>query len=237
MKNDITSRFGGLFEPFKALLIYRNGKDDCYVEALDIGDNGKPVNAHPLSIQESKALSAALDNSDELHTGFLDPSGLMPGCILYINRGRTPFALWQTPPKKVRMLFSEGLSIPNGEAFIPPLIWKASRNNLYLYALTGDNAPSVETLVYKAPFFNIYEDGRVCLGNVNIGITRNCPLEEFMRLWETYFFNSFFSHTLGGQSPVKGNIVQLWQQLISTSEPFPIENLIPTKLRIKDLLK
>ncbi|RWY53870.1 hypothetical protein [Mucilaginibacter gilvus] len=46
--------------------------------------------------------------------------------------------------------------------------------------------------------FNPYhQDGKVCFGTVTIQIPRECRLEEFMRQWEIYFFNSFFSHTLG----------------------------------------
>lgn len=131
MRTNITQQFGHLYEPVKALLIYSNSeKKNIYVEAYDMDRNGKPINAHPLTVQESISLAKALDTSEDLQTGFLDPVGLMPQNILYINRGRNAYAVWQSPAKKVRLLFKEGLDIPNGEAYIPPMIWKATRNTL-----------------------------------------------------------------------------------------------------------
>ena len=237
MRTDITQQFGHLYEPYKALLIYKNAeKNNTYVEAFDIAQDGKPINAHPLTIQESLSLAKALDTSEDLQTSFLDPVGLIPKNVLYINRGRNAFALWQTPTQKVRLLFKDGLSIPNGEAWVPPMIWKASRGTLSVYALNSNEPAAISTPLCQAPYFNIYGDGKVCLGNVSISIPRDCGLEEFIRLWEIYFFNSFFSHTLGN-SPVKGNIVQLWQKLVNTDAPFPLEKLTPIKLTIKDLLK
>lgn len=199
--------------------------------------NGKPINAHPLTVQESISLAKALDTSEDLQTGFLDPVGLMPQNILYINRGRNAYAVWHTPAKKVRLLFKEGLDIPNGEAYIPPMIWKATRNTLAVYALNTDEAANLATPLCKAPYFNIYPDGKVCLGMVTIQIPKDCGLEEFMRQCEIYFFNSFFSHTLGGESPVKGNIVQLWKKLINTDAQFPTDKLTPIKLTLKNLIK
>ena len=238
MRENITQQFGHLYEPLKALLIYRNSeKKSIYVEAFDMDRDGRPINAHPLTVQESISLAKALDTSADLQTSFLDPIGLMPKNVLYINRGRNAYALWHTPTQKVRLLFKDGLSIPNGEAYVPPMIWKAQRNALYVYALNSDEPLTLTTTLSQAPYFNIYGDGKVCLGNVSIQIPKDCGLEEFMRLWQIYFFNSFFSHTLGGASPIKGNIVQLWQKLVNTDEPFPLEKLNPIKSTIKDLLK
>ena len=234
----MSQQFGELYEPVKALLIYQNDqKKRVYVEAFDLDKNGKPINAHPLSVQESISLAKALDTSEEVQTSFLDQVGLMPKNVLYVNRRRHPFALWQTPAQKIRLLFRKDLGIPNGEAFIPPMVWKASRNTLHIYALNTDELITLATNLCKAPYFNIYADGKVCLGTVNIQISKDCGLEEFMRQWQLYFFNSFFSHTLGGGSPVKGNVIQLWKSLMDTGQPFPLDKLNPQKLTLKDLIK
>jgi hypothetical protein len=58
-----------------------------------------------------------------------------------------------------------------------------------------------------------------------------------MELWQTYFFNSYFSHLFGVHQPVKGNIVQLWQHLTASGEQFPTDVLIPNQYQIKNLLK
>ena len=75
------------------------------------------------------------------------------------------------------------------------------------------------------------------MGNVRINIPKDCALEQFMELWQDYFFNSYFSHLFGSHQPVKGNVVQLWQRLTNTDEAFPTDLLIANKYQIKHLIK
>ena len=57
-----------------------------------------------------------------------------------------------------------------------------------------------------------------------------------MSKWEEYFFNSRFSHVLGGKSPVKGNIIQLWQSLKDSRRKFPVSCLLKHSLTLKKLI-
>ncbi|SFS61738.1 PRTRC system protein B [Mucilaginibacter polytrichastri] len=237
MKN-ITETFGALYHPVKAFVVFQKDspENDTYVECYDMDENGFPINAHPLSIRESTQLANALDTSDELKRNFLKPSGLMPKNVLYINPDHNGYAIWHTPKQKVDLFFVEGLGIPNGKAAIPPLLWKASRGTLQVYALEGDSNITTDTPLYHAPFFNLYENGRVCMGTVKIKIPADCLLEEFIHLWQQYFFNSFFSHTLGGRIRVNGNVIQLWQSLVGTKKQFPINFLQENGLTLKKIL-
>jgi magnesium chelatase family protein len=149
-----------------------------------------------------------------------------------INDG---FAIWRTPQQKVKLLFTESLDIPCGDANIPALLWKAGKNSLSIFAVQ-DVKVNADTLLYHAPFFNVYAEGRVCMGNVAVKIPNDCPLETFMALWQEYFFNSYFSHLFGQHMPVKGNIVQLWKKLINQQEAFPLDCLIPNNISISILL-
>ncbi|MBW7892605.1 MAG: PRTRC system protein B [Chitinophagaceae bacterium] len=235
---DITNSFGTLYHPVKAFVVYSTqGRDkDIYVEAYDMDETGRPVNAHPLTVRESTALAKALDSRDERKQGFLKPSGLIPPKVLYTDTSPNGFALWHTPAQRVKLLFTEGLDIPCGKVAIPSLVWKASKENLHIYAVRNNTGLHEETALHHAPFFNLYEDGRVCMGTVNINISADCSLEKFMQLWEDYFFNSYFSHLIQGHSPVKTNIVQLWQSLVNTRRKFPVKQLVTNGLMIKDLI-
>jgi len=233
---DITQSFGTVYRPIKALVVFNDDKKNTYVESYDMDENGCPVNAHPLTVGESVKLAKALDTSDALQRNFLKPAGLLPSNVLYINPDHNGFAVWHTPKQRVNLLFVERLKIPNGIASIPALLWKASKDNLYIYALADNTTVSEHTALYNAPFFNLYEDGKVCMGTVKINIPSDCLLEEFIALWQNYFFNSFFSHTLGGRSSVKGNIIQLWQSLIGKRKSFPAEVLLQKKLTVKQIL-
>lgn len=74
------------------------------------------------------------------------------------------------------------------------------------------------------------------MGTVNIHIADNCCLEYFVQQWETHFFNSYFSHLVGGHMPVKTNIVQLWQGLVNSGKQFPTEVLLKTGKTIQHLI-
>jgi PRTRC genetic system protein B len=235
---DITQKFGTLYNPVKAFVVYQkdSAEKSIYVEAYDMDKNGFPINAHPLSLKESTKLASALDISDELTRKFLKPSGLLPKNVLHLNPDHNGSAIWYTLAQKVSLFFVENLGITNGEAFVPPLLWKATKNTLYIYAMDTEMQINEQTALYHAPFFNLYADGRVCMGTVSVTIKSDCHLEEFISLWEQYFFNSYFSHLIHKQSPVKGNIIQLWQRLVNTPKPFPMKSLLKNGLTLKNLL-
>ncbi|GGH12203.1 PRTRC system protein B [Mucilaginibacter phyllosphaerae] len=238
MKN-LTNAFGSLYYPQKALLIYQQENSDkqMYIESYDIDPQGRPINAHPLSVTEGTALAKALHTKDSKHTAFLKPAGLLPKNLLYLQTERNGYAIWHTPKQNRKLLFKTGLGIDSGYANIPALIWKATKDGLAIYALTDDKAIDLDTELYHAPFFNTYHDGRVCMGNVAIFISKNCSLEEFTAQWEQAFFNSYFSHMMQGHNPVKGNMVQLWQSLVCTKKQFPVKTLITTKKTIQHLIR
>jgi PRTRC genetic system protein B len=237
---DLTNTFGNLYQPVKALLILqKTGSDyqsDFYIESYDMDSKGCPINGHPLSIPESHKLAKALQVNEKKAQGFLNPKGLMPPNVLTINSSSSGYAVWHTPPQQIKLLFTENLDIPSGIASVPAMVWKAGKNSIQVFAV-ADYDFSESTPLYHAPFFNVYPDGRVCMGNVRISIPKDCGLEQFMELWQNYFFNSYFSHLFGGHQPVKGNIVQLWQHLTASGEQFPNDVLIPNKYQIKNLLK
>jgi len=235
---DITAHFGELYFPKKALLLYQSSTkpNGFYVEAYDMDENGHPANAHPLSVMESQALAKTLDMGSQLTRRFLTPKGLMPQNILHINPACEGCVIWHTPAGQQNLLFSESLAIPSGKAYVPAMVWKASVKNLYVYALKNPNTRSEMTILYKAPFFNIHPDGRVCMGMVAVDVENQNNLEDFISRWQQYFFGSYFSHLIERQSPVKEPVVQLWQNQIQTGCQFPVAKLIKTGLTLKDLL-
>ncbi len=238
---DLTGQFGELYHPVSALLIYqaeRNGynNNSVYVESYDINKFGQPINAHPLSVSESMALAKALDTTEELNRSFLKPQSLLPKNVLYINPEQNGFAIWYTAAQERHLLFADSLKIPNGKAAIPALIWKATKEHLFVYALKSTTNLQENTILYYAPFFNIYESGNVCMGTVDIDITSECYLEDFIEQWEDYFFNSYFSHLVREHNPVKGDITILLQKLVNMKGKFPLSQLKENGLTIKDIL-
>ena len=237
--NDITASFGTLYHPKSALVFYetKGATTDVYVEHFDMDKNGNPINAHPLTVKEAKVLARALQTEKDKDNAFLKSNGILPTNILYINPNKNKGAvLWYTKAQRRQLYFLSDLYIPNGMAYVPPMIWYANKNSLSVFALASDRRPTEKTPLYFTPFFNSYEDGKVCMGSVNINITNSASVEEFTKAWEDYFFNSYFSHLLGSNSPIKGNCVTLWKDLIQTGDPFPKEVLKKNNKTLKNLL-
>jgi PRTRC genetic system protein B len=239
--NDLTPNFGTLYFPVKAFIFYKKQNKDYsysqtpYVESYDMDRTGKPINAHPLTVKESEAFAKMLTIKNKREGSFLKPQGFLPKNVLYLNNGKIPCVIWHTPPQNTELFFDKKLNIPCGRAGIPALIWKADRHNLQVFA-TKSKTPYSDTPLFQAPFFNLSQNGRVCMGNVQVRIPKDCSLEAFINLWQTYFFNSYFTHLLGSFPPVKGNIVQLWQHLLQNGKPFPNKVLLANQCTLKNLL-
>ena len=235
---DITQSFGTLYHPQKAFVIYEQNATakHIYIESYDFDPCGRPVNGHPLSVPEANRLCKALQISEKKQSAFLAPKGLLPKNLLHIRTDKNPFAVWRTPAQSVKLYFKDDLGIPCGLTEIPALVWKATKTNITIYAVIQDDI-TLETPLFHAPFFNLHEDGRVCMGNVRLEIKKDCCLEDFISTWERAFFDSYFSHLIQGHQPVKGNIVQLWKSLSGTGKPFPSEKLIPAKKTLRDLIQ
>lgn len=236
---DITEDFGRLYQPKSALVFYESkGLDkEVYVEHFDMDRNGTPINAHPLTEREAGALAKALMTEKQKQAAFLKSGGILPTNILHINPSRDKGAvIWYTKSQKRPLYFIEGLGIPSGQGFVPPMVWQATKNSLRVFALLSSRRPTEKTPLYYAPFFNIYEDGRVCMGSVSIDIKNSASVEEFTKAWEDYFFNSYFSHLMGENSSVKGNCVTLWKDLVTSDRTFPTALLKSSNKTLKNLL-
>ncbi|OJW81758.1 MAG: PRTRC system protein B [Bacteroidetes bacterium 46-16] len=235
---DITSDFGTLYHPKSALIFYetKGTNTDGYVEHFDMDRNGNPINAHPLTVREAQLLAKALNTGKEKNKAFLKPKGILPTNILSVNPSYNGTVLWYTKAQQRPLFFGKDLEIPNGKAYVPPMLWYASKNSLFVFGLSSDRRPHAKTPLFHAPFFNVYENGNACMGTVNVNIKNSASLEEFTEAWETYFFNSYFSHLMQNHNPVNGNCVSLWKELIKTGNAFPKEVLKKNNRTLKNLL-
>ena len=238
---DITQDFGTLYHPTTALVFYQNDErnKETYVEYFDMDKNGNPINAHPLREREAKELAKALiaKTQKEKIQDFLKPKGILSTHILHINPSENGSVLWYTKVMKRQLYFTENLEIPNGMAEVPAMLWFANKRSLKIFALANSRRPTEKTELFYAPFFNVYEDGNVCMGTVDVNIQNSNYIEEFIEKWEDYFFNSYFSHLMNEHNPINGNCVNLWKSLINTEKQFPKEALKQANRTLKNLLK
>jgi PRTRC genetic system protein B len=235
--DNITNIYNEAYTAYKGIVVFKSGIENSrnfYVESFDFTADGRPINFHPLSHNESLGLAETLyPNTNQ--TGFLHCRGMLPKKVLYVSTAHNGAAMWYTTAKIQHLFFKESLNIPCGYAQVPALLWFATKDDLRIFALSSNGRPSETTQLYHAPFFNIYEDGDVCMGSVDINIKKDCGLIPFMEKWEMYFFKSYFSHLILSTSPVRYNITQLWAERINTSLKFPNNLLIANSTRIKSL--
>ncbi len=234
---DLTETINEGYSPFKALLFYKSRTDDFYVESYDMDSGGRAINAHPLNLAECQKLADGLDNSEDLKKNYLKEGGLFPDNLLYLNSEKSGLVLWHSRAKKVNLFFKADLGIADGIAEIPPMLWLASRDTLQVWALKSDERPTQKSVLYHAPFFNVYDSGAVCMGNVKKQIPNDCSLCEFINLWEKFFFNSTFSHTLMNGAVKHTDIIALWKRQTELGLPYPLETLVKSKKTFKDLLR
>ena len=199
-------------------------------------EDGNPINAHPLTVREAQRLSKSLNIQNKKDKDFLKSKGIISINILHIDSSENGKVVWFTKSQERELFFLKNLNIPNGKANIPPLLWVANKQNLKIFAVENDERPDENTPIFHAPFFNVYENGNVCMGTVDVKIKNSASLEEFTESWENYFFNSYFSHLMNNHNPIKGNCVNLWKNLIETKESFPIAQLIINNKILKELL-
>src|SRR5580658_5512706 len=135
---------------------------------------------------------------------------------------------WWTPRRVHRMFFenSEGKARQlNGKLFPqPPLVWKVAHGELKIRALYENKRPRAQTTLAVAPFWNLSDDGGVCLGSMR------CPENTSVAsiwAWEQGFYESAFTHAnVGRLTRFEGGFEGLWELLKGKRRRFPTEALI-----------
>lgn len=237
MKNPDTAPT--LYYPAAAIVVFKteDNESGLYLEYYDMDEHGIPVNPRPLTVKQAQGLSKALDTKKAAAKAFLKPKGLLPSTVLHINPAENGSVVWYTKPQTRKLYFTESLGLASQELPLPALVWVADKSRLSVFALKGKGKPRLNMPLYNAPFFNLYHNGNVCMGSVDVRISQSAALEEFITAWEGYFFGSYFSHLIGGHNPIKGNLISLYQRLADTGSPFPVEELVPATKQLKHLLQ
>lgn len=237
---NITKVFKNVHLPVRGVIVRQLAtKDsDLYAETFDVGPDGRPINMHPITLQEAKQLSKALYQPERKKPKtFLRSEGFLSPNILHVDvhGGRV---IWYTPPQLRPLHFVDSLDIPSGKAQVPGMIWQATKHRLNVWTVQGSERPEAKTKLFVAPYFNVGgSSGSVCIGSARPEIADTATLEAFVQAWEGMFFNSYFSHANYAEL-ARQNVIQIWQRLLADNTMlFPDDVLMPTKLTLQSLLK
>lgn len=178
-----------------AILIYTGGKTGHHAiatkhEVEHSADRGcRIVPGQPLAMSDYVNLVKALAPAEQPSMLWHDDR------ILASGMGRL---VWWEPPKRRSLFFKESqydakTFNAKGVCSTPGVVFMAMSEprSLWVWAVKGDKRPTKETLLYQAPFFNVWGRGQVCVGNSTLpGDERKDDPEA----WSQAFFGSHFTH-------------------------------------------
>ena len=219
-------------EPTEALIFYQCS-GDVYVEHRSI-TNGRMGAGQPLDADQLAKMVRCAEKyaKEQVRHGSL--SGPVPMNLLYASTDLDQMRLvWWRKPEERRLFFSDELGIPDGVMRVPGMVYSVSNDRLSVWSFRGQKPRGV---LYRAPFFNVYQDGRVCLGNSKADKPTGTSFDEWMLYWEKLFWQSEFA-SLIADNPVEGNLSTITRRCIADGTPFPVEVMKRASVTLADVLK
>ena len=135
---------------------------------------------------------------------------------------------WWTPASMRRMFYAKEKSSEvaqlSGKRFPqPPLVFRARKRLLEVRALLRDERPNLQTVLYRAPYWNVNDRGDVCLGTARV--PPEASVDSLPR-WESAVFESEFTHPNASKKLTEhpGGFVGLWRSL-AEKRRFPAQFL------------
>jgi len=135
---------------------------------------------------------------------------------------------WWVPACTRRVWFNTKDKIGEraGDATHPPLVFIVNRTTWSVFALRENARPGPATKLYTAPYYNVWEGGEICVGNVK---TPDAINTESIKPYEDAFFRSRFTHSNNDRLiHRRGGAERLWLDLLDGAD-FPLDRLIDAK--------
>lgn len=231
------------YELREALLVYQSDRQNSTIDSRAVASTFITKHSVQVSSAGIPALGpgAVLDKSD-LDSLIKGLQGSVPVEFLPTNvLVRTHDSIvWWTPPA-IRPMFyskdkSDDLDLLSGKKFPQPaLLFRAASGRFAVRALKSNERPSLKSTLYRAPYWNVYDTGDVCLGSTKV------PHEstvQSMAKWEHAFFESEFTHAnaTGKLTEHPGGFIGLWKSLVG-KKTFPTEYLANAKETLEQFIK
>jgi PRTRC genetic system protein B len=181
--NDVMQR------PVMLLSLFQ-GSNNVYMELAEVDNQGKPGVFKPMTSEQVQKLVHTLAGQKQRLESYI-PDGLKYFSLHADNTVSKMFFV--TPPHKQYLTFGNKQHEKSKDGFlhVPWLIWYWYHNELCIYAML--EPPGPDTLVYHAPFYNLYEPGNVCFGDGR-KLIKGDNIEEYMQGIQDAFWKTEFTH-------------------------------------------
>jgi PRTRC genetic system protein B len=155
-------------------------------------------------------------------------NGFIPHRLLFVGPSTL---IWWTPPGMRQVWFKDAkgkIGTRSTTTPHPGLVFAVAGGQWYVWAVKGDARPDPETVLYQAPYFNVWAGGQICTGNVEL--PRSFGIET-IEGYERGFFGSYFTHAniheKGKLTRHRGGPNGLWKALLDGQyATFPEEMLV-----------
>lgn len=237
MKKEIEKKQpdGAIYHPKQAMIVYathpQHGIESrYYLEVSDIMVDDKRAfigAGKPVTKETLQTMMDVVAESDK--QTFYSVSETVPTNLLVIDQraGRNVIAWWK-PALRQTLLIKGKASIT---CWVPPLVFIVRNNRLAVAALAKSRRPTINTRLHHAPFFNVYQDMKVCLGNVKPPKTSG-DITELMTAWEKAFWQSEFTDTVTGAYKKKD--LEMWWRKKRRGR-FNVKKLKQSSINLKSL--
>ena len=212
------------YVPVEALIVYqKTGGDRVFESTLPkffiteyaVFEDGTLGEGSPLTEQFVGALARGLFPLDYIHERVIAQSPAI--------------TIWWKPASTARVAFSRDTGVTGGGKYpLPPMVFKLTGGKLYNWALKDNVRPDKTTKLYRSPFFNIYDNGKCCMGNVKV------PDALDIVKWEATFIGGKCTDELPPYFR-KGTPKDVWNQ-IRGKDIFPVEILAETGLTVNNII-
>lgn len=144
--------------------------------------------------------------------------------------------MWWRPAQTTMVWFktnetADGIGEAHGRVPLPSLVFFAGAKGWFVFAVKGNERPNRDTPLFQAGMYNVWSDGKICVGNANIPRAHNV---EDIDGYERAFFESQFTHpnvhVARQLTAYRGGAGALWKKLLAgKSRQFPEQSLVPLK--------
>lgn len=243
--NQRTEVLSKSYAPVLSIVVYKSdGKmgfmdSQYYLEAHQVSDAGQLLEGKPL---EQETIQGVIDTfySEQKDRSLLQ--GVIPDNLLLYKPlpGGDYSIVWHRPAEIRFFHFAKELKIDSGKMWAPNLIYHVTGDELSVYAYKKEGRPDDKIKLYRAPFHNIYETGKVCLGNASVRKPADKSFASIMKYWEDLFWLSKFSHLNGASNPTKTDLKKVYLQLLKSKTRkkwSDLEELKESKKMFKTILQ
>lgn len=157
-----------------------------------------------------------------------------PNVLKFSSKSKS--IIWYSEEQVRTLMYKKvsNIKIPTGKYRVPAMLWKLDGNTLQVYALNSTEKISEKTKLHYAPFFNVNDQGTVCMGSAHFD-NDYLDYDLIIKDAEVKFFNSYFTHSQNSFLLKKTNFIKYCNQVVDKNI-FDNKLLIPNGKTIKNLL-